>query len=52
MGLTIKPKKEGHWDLVSLGEVMVRFDPGTGGSRLRDHLKYARAAASTTSHED
>src|SRR5256884_3002563 len=28
MGLTIKPKKEGHWDLVSLGEVMVRFDPG------------------------
>src|SRR5205814_1254360 len=28
MGLTMKPKKEGHWDLVSLVEVMVRFDPG------------------------
>src|ERR1700687_5331431 len=28
MGLTIKPKKECRWDLVSLGEVMVRFDPG------------------------
>src|SRR6266852_6315415 len=28
MGLTIKPKKECRWDLVSLGEVMVRLDPG------------------------
>src|ERR1700682_4722608 len=28
MWLTIKPKKECRWDLVSLGEVMVRFDPG------------------------
>src|ERR1700726_4747284 len=28
MGLTIKPKKECRWDLVSLGEVMLRFDPG------------------------
>src|SRR5437764_5888883 len=28
MGLTIKPRKECHWDLVSLGEVMVRLDPG------------------------
>ena len=28
MGLTVKPKKECRWDLVSLGEVMVRFDPG------------------------
>src|SRR5438067_12634576 len=28
MALTIKPKKESRWDLVSLGEVMVRFDPG------------------------
>jgi 2-dehydro-3-deoxygluconokinase len=30
MGLTIKPKKDCRWDLVSLGEVMVRFDPGDG----------------------
>ena len=28
MGLTIKPKKDCRWDLVSLGEVMLRFDPG------------------------
>jgi len=28
MALTVKPKKECRWDLVSLGEVMVRFDPG------------------------
>src|SRR2546427_9108764 len=28
MGLSIKPKKDCRWDLVSLGEVMVRFDPG------------------------
>jgi 2-dehydro-3-deoxygluconokinase len=28
MGLEIKAKKECRWDLVSLGEVMVRFDPG------------------------
>src|SRR5438552_5594099 len=28
MALTIKPKEGRRWDLVSLGEVMVRFDPG------------------------
>src|ERR1700746_3025946 len=28
MTLTMKSKKECRWDLVSLGEVMVRFDPG------------------------
>src|SRR3979490_363583 len=28
MALTIKPKQGTRWDLVSLGEVMVRFDPG------------------------
>ena len=28
MGLTIKSKKECRWDLISLGEVMVRLDPG------------------------
>jgi 2-dehydro-3-deoxygluconokinase len=30
MGLKIKTKAECRWDLVSLGEVMVRFDPGEG----------------------
>src|SRR5271155_5472582 len=28
MPLTIKPKEQCRWDLVRLGEVMVRFDPG------------------------
>jgi 2-dehydro-3-deoxygluconokinase len=28
MNLRIRPKQECRWDLVSLGEVMLRFDPG------------------------
>jgi len=28
MPLTIKPKQDCSWDLVALGEVMLRFDPG------------------------
>src|SRR6202521_4310500 len=28
MAMTIKPKKDCRWDIVSLGEVMLRFDPG------------------------
>jgi 2-dehydro-3-deoxygluconokinase len=28
VALTIKPKSGCHWDLMSLGEVMARFDPG------------------------
>ena len=28
--LKIKPKEQCRWDLVSLGEVMLRFDPGDG----------------------
>ena len=28
MSLTIKPKEQCRWDLISLGEVMLRFDPG------------------------
>lgn len=28
MALTIKPKKNCRWDIVSLGEIMLRFDPG------------------------
>ncbi len=30
LGLTIKAKDKCRWDLVSLGEVMLRFDPGPG----------------------
>ena len=28
MPLTIKPKEKCRWDMISLGEVMLRFDPG------------------------
>jgi 2-dehydro-3-deoxygluconokinase len=28
MGLSIKPKEACRWDMISLGEVMLRFDPG------------------------
>src|SRR5215469_9170601 len=28
MALKIRPKSDCRWDLVSLGEVMLRFDPG------------------------
>jgi 2-dehydro-3-deoxygluconokinase len=28
MPLTVKPKNGNRWDLISLGEVMLRFDPG------------------------
>ena len=30
MSLTIKPKNQCRWDFLSLGEVMLRFDPGEG----------------------
>src|SRR6202022_1697836 len=30
MTIKIKPKSECRWDLVSLGEVMLRLDPGDG----------------------
>ncbi len=30
MALEIRPKKDCRWDLVSLGEIMLRFDPGPG----------------------
>src|SRR6185436_20855991 len=30
MSLTVKPKDRCRWDLVALGEVMLRLDPGDG----------------------
>jgi 2-dehydro-3-deoxygluconokinase len=30
MTLTIKPKQDCRWELIALGEVMLRFDPGDG----------------------
>jgi 2-dehydro-3-deoxygluconokinase len=37
--LNIKPKSTCKWDLVSLGEVMLRLDPGDG--RGRDHANFS-----------
>ena len=39
MALTIRPKQECRWDLVSLGEVMLRFDPGYGRISTTRHLE-------------
>ena len=33
MNINIKPKSECKYDLLSLGEVMLRFDPGEGRVR-------------------
>ena len=53
MPLTIKPKKDCRWDIVSLGEVMLRFDPGDRRIWHRAHLSMsAKAAANTTSRAD
>src|SRR6266566_2850706 len=38
MALTIRPKQECRWDLVSLGEVMLRFDPGDGRISTTRHF--------------
>jgi 2-dehydro-3-deoxygluconokinase len=38
MGLKIRPKQECRWDLVSLGEVMLRFDPGNGRIATTRHF--------------
>ena len=48
--LHIKPKRDCMWDLVSLGEVMLRLDPGDGRiATTREFRAPGRAAASTTS---
>ena len=39
MTLLIKPKDGCRWDLVSLGEVMLRFDPGAGRVRNTRHFQ-------------
>src|ERR1700758_1649453 len=38
MGLKIRPKQRCRWDLVSLGEVMLRFDPGDGRIATTRHF--------------
>jgi hypothetical protein len=48
VSLTLRPKNECRWDLVALGEVMLRFDPGDRRIATTDHSPSPKAAASTT----
>ena len=47
-GLVIRKKDECKWDLVSLGEVMLRLDRAMYGWRRRGSFRCGRAAASIT----
>lgn len=39
MALTVKPAEQCKWDAVSLGEIMLRFDPGDGRVRTAREFK-------------
>jgi 2-dehydro-3-deoxygluconokinase len=39
MGLTIKPPDQCRWDLIALGEIMLRFDPGEGRIHTTRHFQ-------------
>jgi len=39
MGLKVKAADQCRWDLVSLGEIMLRFDPGEGRIHTTRHFK-------------
>jgi 2-dehydro-3-deoxygluconokinase len=48
-GLTIGPGTGTRYDLVSLGEVMIRLDPGEARIRNSVRLPHGREVGSTTS---
>ena len=48
MTLSLRPAAECRYDAVSLGEVMLRLDPGEGRIRTARQFRAWRAAASTT----
>ena len=52
MPLKIKAKKDCRWDLVSLGEIMLRLDPGDRRIATTRSFESAKAAANTTSPAD
>lgn len=37
--MQLRPRSECRWDVVSLGEVMLRFDPGEGRIRTTRHFR-------------
>ena len=50
--MNIKPKENCRWDLVALGEVMLRLDPGDRRIWTARSSKCTKAAANTTSRAD
>ena len=49
MNLNLRPKEECQFDAVSLGEVMLRLDPGEGRIRTaRNFRAWGRRRESTT----
>ena len=45
--LTIKPAGAGKYDLLALGEIMLRLDPGKGAFARRGHSRFGKAAGNT-----
>ena len=52
MNLNLRPKEECQFDAVSLGEVMLRLDPGEGRSVQQETSVHGKAAESTTLSAD
>ena len=48
MDLNLRPASECKFDAVSLGEVMLRLDPGEGRIRTQDSSVHGKAAENTT----
>ena len=48
MKLNLRPAEECTFDAVSLGEVMLRLDPGEGRIRTARALEHGKAAENTT----
>ena len=49
--MTFEFNKNAGYDLISMGEVMLRLDPGEGRIKTREVSGYGRAAANTMSQE-
>lgn len=52
MSVTLRPASQCEYDAVSLGEVMLRFDPGAGRIRTARSFSVWEGAANTTWHVD
>ena len=50
--LELKPEQSCRYDLISLGEIMLRFDPERGGFTPRAPFGSGKAAVNTMSPAD